>query len=1145
IDEGVVTFEDIGLSNYAHYPVLDAAGNVYFYAQSRPEFETNFEIVPEIWKWHAETGLFELVIAFDDSAIYGFQDVWDEDLQKGTILGFDFQFGFQVSSDGRVAGLGRIPEFNNDSSSKRVVYRRTGFWAQDEEGDWSLLIASHSNPKTVVPPAPPLDEFKAGGENFGRATNISLPGADSLRRISGGEDGLHAAQTWWTDDGLVFFSASFWNEETETVEFAGRFLATVVGGPPGSKATGVRYVWDEGLSTLNWHTIESGDTNWLDANGVRWNKPPTTSSAQVEIPEPFCVELKQAVLEIATLNVGGTLELFANLRVTENTVLHDVTMRGDAELISEGPITVDGDIVAGIHGIRAIWSEPGNTITAKGSIFGIETGIWVTSADGIKIENDADVSSNEVMAILADAQSGNIEITNRNSITSDKSNGIVAIAENGDILINSPGLGEGLMPVVISTGGKGIDAKASGSIDIKFSGKINTIAANNTVVPATGIRAESSSGTVNIESMGMLSTKGDLFQGNGIWVNSQSGITVKHRGSISADGWAVTAESTQGDVLIDAQETFLNAEGGGLQATAPNGKATIYSETINASFSNGIEAKAGGDIEVVSRGAITTMGVKLLVPVSGIYTDTTGGSTMISNTGNIMVTSDSPSPAIYAKAATDITIQNTGRLSSLSGGGIWAESATGTVEINHEGLIGVSGESAGILAKSETGSVIIKSSDPLSWVKTAGGKLSGDAIHASAGGSVSIDWAGEIESTAIGSNAVFAYSETAGVNVTTRGSVNAFGSNADGVLLSGSLILTLNILGGSVSGADGTGTGVRFVDGTDNKLTNHGGISASSMDAIISGNGNETIDNHGIISGNIDLGGGTNALTNHPGSDLVTETEINLGAGNVFDNSGLLQLGEAGEEVVTTVLTGNYIQQSSGTFRVEVEDSDNSDSLTVNGAVTLAGKLNIHLQADHDLQEGDSFELITANSITGTFDSVKVFQGVGPDSQNTVSRSIRFDITYTGTKVTATVVPVTIEDYADWQELFFDEEQAADEEISGPDKNPDGDGLTNREEYVFGGDPLVPDGSPVTFFLNDTANPNELSVSATFDLANDATDAQWFFETSSDLENWIEVGASETGNVDNGDFSQITASLTQPIDVTQRTFLKIGVKEQL
>jgi hypothetical protein len=59
------------------------------------------------------------------------------------------------------------------------------------------------------------------------------------------------------------------------------------------------------------------------------------------------------------------------------------------------------------------------------------------------------------------------------------------------------------------------------------------------------------------------------------------------------------------------------------------------------------------------------------------------------------------------------------------------------------------------------------------------------------------------------------------------------------------------------------------------------------------------------------------------------------------------------------------------------------------------------------------------------------------------------------------------------------------------------------------------------------------------------TDIDWVFETSPDLKTWTELGASETANVNNGDLSQITAKLLEPIDATQRTFLRIAGKEQL
>jgi hypothetical protein len=66
---------------------------------------------------------------------------------------------------------------------------------------------------------------------------------------------------------------------------------------------------------------------------------------------------------------------------------------------------------------------------------------------------------------------------------------------------------------------------------------------------------------------------------------------------------------------------------------------------------------------------------------------------------------------------------------------------------------------------------------------------------------------------------------------------------------------------GVVQGGTGSGAGVRFLDGADNSLINHGAISALSTMAITGGKGNDTIDNYGTVTGNVDLGTGSNAFT--------------------------------------------------------------------------------------------------------------------------------------------------------------------------------------------------------------------------------------------------------------------------------------------
>lgn len=391
-------------------------------------------------------------------------------------------------------------------------------------------------------------------------------------------------------------------------------------------------------------------------------------------------------------------------------------------------------------------------------------------------------------------------------------------------------------------------------------------------------------------------------------------VFAKHEGSINTDWWGIFGESSDGNVIVDGRGALIAAESSGLSGEAPNGDVTIYGGEMSVANGTGILVEAGGEVIIESEGPISTLGGVGVAASPGIHAVSTGGSISITNSKPISTTYNQISPAIFATSATDLIIDNSGELSTLQGGGMQLESLSGTIEVTHQnGSITSGGIGAGIRASAESGSILISSSDPYSGISIAGSnekRTESDGIHARAEGSISVSWAGDIEAKGFGDNAIYANSTSGGISITTSGNVSGFGSNSNGVLLVGSSNLTLNILGGSVGGSDNAGSGVVFTDGADNKITNHGSIASFGPQAIRTMDGNETVENFGAIAGNINLGGGTNSLTNHPGSELRSKSEINIGAGNLFDNSGLFQVGEKGEAAETTVLTGDWTQQS-------------------------------------------------------------------------------------------------------------------------------------------------------------------------------------------------------------------------------------------
>jgi hypothetical protein len=107
--------------------------------------------------------------------------------------------------------------------------------------------------------------------------------------------------------------------------------------------------------------------------------------------------------------------------------------------------------------------------------------------------------------------------------------------------------------------------------------------------------------------------------------------------------------------------------------------------------------------------------------------------------------------------------------------------------------------------------------------------------------------------------------------------------------------------------------------------------------AIQSDIGNETVQNYGVVTGNVDLGEGENAFNNHAGALFNPGMSVAIGPGNLFINDGTIDPGGA-HNVLTTTISGNFVQSASGVFAVDV-DGVNADRIDVIGTANLAGRV--------------------------------------------------------------------------------------------------------------------------------------------------------------------------------------------------------------
>ncbi len=200
------------------------------------------------------------------------------------------------------------------------------------------------------------------------------------------------------------------------------------------------------------------------------------------------------------------------------------------------------------------------------------------------------------------------------------------------------------------------------------------------------------------------------------------------------------------------------------------------------------------------------------------------------------------------------------------------------------------------------------------------------------------------------------------------------------------------------------------------------------------------------------LGGGelalwwSNSSSNPP---LQIDGGIVTGAGTISSNQDLVVNNAGGTfapgaSAGTIVIAGDYVQSAGGSLEIELAGAQTGayDTLDAMGAVTLDGELHVVELAPFIAQPGDSFVIITAPTIIGTFDSI-----IAPKL---------IVVEYNATDVTLKVpVPgdidddgdVDVNDYATLQDCFSGEDVPYPPGCENADLDNDGD--VDLDDYTL------------------------------------------------------------------------------------------------
>ena len=370
-------------------------------------------------------------------------------------------------------------------------------------------------------------------------------------------------------------------------------------------------------------------------------------------------------------------------------------------------------------------------------------------------------------------------------------------------------------------------------------------------------------------------------------------------------GGDLTLKSDAGNVGIFTDVTTAIS----VTLTGPNtGDVDVETKgLVDAMFGTGLivtnsadssSSATAGNLKLVNEGTVSSHGSNAIVVGLGatVSNFSNPNSTTSSTTGNLTVVSrDAFSENTNFGAVLSVTNL---ALAFQYADGFQAVASTGATDVISTGTVTQLNGRLGITA------IVIAAANNNATVGggalALGGSLTVSANNVTAAASDSAAIQAQTQSEAI-SNGGSIFASAGDVTVKTTGTISATGFDSMGISASSTALgngvlqngdITVEVLSGSVTGGAGTGVGVRITNGATNTLNNAGTISALSNSAVVGGISDDTINNSGVIIGNVDLGIGANNFNNLSAGIYESGDQVLLGAGRSLNNAGIMSPGD-------------------------------------------------------------------------------------------------------------------------------------------------------------------------------------------------------------------------------------------------------------
>jgi hypothetical protein len=691
----------------------------------------------------------------------------------------------------------------------------------------------------------------------------------------------------------------------------------------------------------------------------------------------------------STVVVQNNNAMYLTGTITNNGQIQENSGGNNTDIILTGNVTLNGTgaLVMSSNGDNFIYGSSGTyTLTNASTIEGAGN-----LGDGqMSLVNSGTINAN-VSNNLNIAVSGTVNNTGTFEATGGGS--LVVTAPTGGFL-NYTSSNNTL------TGGTYIANGGNIYLPLGTTGGITTLAAKVTEEGGSQIfnsnngNANALNGLTSITSAGALTIGGTAFTDAGSFSNAGS-LTILSGESFSVGSLTQISggKLTAGTYVLDANLTLsgatqtittnsatLTLAGGTIEnANATNALAGLSSNTKSLTIAGTGNKVSTTAASFSNTGTLTinkgdSFTAKALTQLSGSNSSKTLSAGSYVLAGNLSLTT------------TGLTITTNSANLTLEGGTIQSGTANALSALaSNTSNLTIAGTATNVSTTassfSNTGTLTINKGDSftapaLTQISTTGG------ITTLTGGTYVL--AGNLDLTS-----------TASENIT----VNSANLTLEGGTIQTGTVNDLKNLNSNTNALT-LASNANFTTSTTSSFTNTGTVTVSKGSTLTVGG---TAQNYNQTAGTTTVDG--TMASNGAGTAFVTGGTIqgagtitaNVSVGNATGTVGTINVGDAGKAGLLSI-TGTYTQLATGNMTGTINGTtagSGYSQLKVTGAASLAGTVAFTVSSSFQasLKAGQTFTVLTASSITGTFSNSTI----------AINSSFHFNVSYTSTGVVLTV----------------------------------------------------------------------------------------------------------------------------------------------